>query len=886
MTTPSQPVAISPRNPRSRGDIPSGAGTPAQPTQLGQLLDANTNTNTNTPLSSTPVDLRALRAQYTAVVGTPNIPPRSTPIGTSSTPAQGSSPTPQLFDPSSSPAPRIGTGVGLGIVGGISQRRPGTPLGGSGPVSVVGSYASAGPLSSAAIIAGNLATRDSNTAIAGSSTGAGAGAGGSDTPPPGTVEDLPDEEKARVLRRYLVSKEERVAALAKPRTASNAGSELAVSGSASEAPGGLVGQLRRSLAAGGRLDNDGIGSPSAGESRRSSIAASGRQVHVKDDTEPFPIPYHAPGADVTHDIYKWQSDQRKQAARARAASYAGLAPPRAVHPSFEHIHEPGGFRRNYLYMRAGDGDSEVNGGEAVLPPRPVLNNFIEFLYLFGHFAGEDLEDLDDVRSDDEEEDLDEDELVDEHQPSSSRGLVHEQSRGLSTGLSDVLEVTPKAFDEQTPLLGGSSALTTRTERSRSKSRRRRAASVGPRGNATVTQAVLMLLKSFVGTGVLFLAKAFYNGGLLFSSLTFVFIAFISLFSFLLLVETKFIVSGSFGDIGGALYGPWMRYLILGSIVVSQLGFVSAYTIFVAQNLQAFVLGVTDCAKLYSIQYFILLQLIVFLPLVLIRDIAKLSTTALIADAFILVGLVYIFSSEAAILAQNGIAEGVQLWNKRDFPLFIGTAVFSFEGIGLVIPITDAMREPKKFPKVLTGVMVFLCVLFGGAGILGYLTFGKDVQTVVLVNLDSTNRTVQGVQFFYALAILLSMPLQLFPAVRILENGLFTRSGKGDPRVKWMKNSFRFAMVAFCTVLSWVGAADLDKFVAFIGCFACVPLCYVYPPMLHLKAAAKNTRQRVADWLMIVFGMIAFVYTTVQTVKLIMEPDNSPPVFGNCDIPRT
>lgn len=30
-----------------------------------------------------------------------------------------------------------------------------------------------------------------------------------------------------------------------------------------------------------------------------------------------------------------------------------------------------------------------------------------------------------------------------------------------------------------------------------------------------------------------------------------------------------------------------------------------------------------------------------------------------------------------------------------------------EGIGLVIPITDAMKEPRKFPKVLSGVMIFL-----------------------------------------------------------------------------------------------------------------------------------------------------------------------------------
>jgi len=44
-----------------------------------------------------------------------------------------------------------------------------------------------------------------------------------------------------------------------------------------------------------------------------------------------------------------------------------------------------------------------------------------------------------------------------------------------------------------------------------------------------------------------------------------------------------------------------------------------------------------------------------------------------------------------------------------------TAVFSFEGVGLVIPITEAMKEPERFPAVLSAVMVFVALLFGGAG---------------------------------------------------------------------------------------------------------------------------------------------------------------------------
>ncbi|PPQ68486.1 hypothetical protein CVT25_008412 [Psilocybe cyanescens] len=132
--------------------------------------------------------------------------------------------------------------------------------------------------------------------------------------------------------------------------------------------------------------------------------------------------------------------------------------------------------------------------------------------------------------------------------------------------------------------------------------------------------------------------------------------------------------------------------------------------------------------------------------------------------------------------------------------------------------------------------------------------------------------VQSVQLFYALAILLSVPLQLFPAIRIVENGLFkTRSGKADARVKWYKNVFRFGMVLVCTAISWVGAADLDKFVAFIGCFACVPLCYVYPAMLHYKACARTRREKIADIVLIVFGLAACAYTTAQTLKLMMAP---------------
>lgn len=80
---------------------------------------------------------------------------------------------------------------------------------------------------------------------------------------------------------------------------------------------------------------------------------------------------------------------------------------------------------------------------------------------------------------------------------------------------------------------------------------------------------MMLLKSFVGTGILFLGRAFYNGGIVFSSIVLVSIAMISLYSFLLLVQTRLVVPGSFGEMGGVLYGRWLELAILTSITLSQ-----------------------------------------------------------------------------------------------------------------------------------------------------------------------------------------------------------------------------------------------------------------------------------------------------------------------------
>ena len=517
------------------------------------------------------------------------------------------------------------------------------------------------------------------------------------------------------------------------------------------------------------------------------------------------------GGDVTREVYRWTEEAEAQfrglgRGQRSQSFHVPRPPPESEVLNINSIKAPGGFRRNYL-RRAADspspppryGNSRAGGDylarRSNRHPQLLTNNFIEFLSIYGHFAGEELEEDDEVLQPDEY---------------------------FSSGFWD--ESHQQDSDDDREPGEDSTLLTPGTPGKRR--RRRKERTTG--GTNSASGAMLLLLKAFVGTGVLFLPKAFLNGGMLFSNLVLLGVALLSYYCFILLVHTRLKVDASFGDIGGMLYGKVMRGIILFSIVVSQIGFASAYIVFTSENLQAFVLAVSKCRTFIDIKLMILMQLVLFLPLSLVRDISKLGATALVADVLILLGLIYLYYYDIFTLVSNhGVADIAQ-FNPKDWSLFIGTAIFTFEGIGLIIPIQETMRNPKQFPSVLAGVMILITIVFISMGALSYAAYGSSTQTVVILNLPQDNKFVNTIQFFYSFAILLSTPLQLFPAIRITENELFTRSGKYNPYIKWQKNLFRFLLVMLCALIAWGGASDLDKFVALVGSVACVPLVYVYP----------------------------------------------------------
>ncbi|KAI8060711.1 transmembrane amino acid transporter protein-domain-containing protein [Gongronella butleri] len=406
--------------------------------------------------------------------------------------------------------------------------------------------------------------------------------------------------------------------------------------------------------------------------------------------------------------------------------------------------------------------------------------------------------------------------------------------------------------------------------------------VQKRPTASVGKALFMFLKAFIGSGVLFLPSAYQQGGIILSNILMLIFACICMISFLALVQAQLKLGGSYGEMGHMLYGQVVRYAVQFFIVISQIGFVCSYFIFVSGNFLNVANVLSHCTNWIEQKNFIWFPLIILVPLSLVRHLARLSYTAIFADIFILFGLIVIIYYTSWQLHNVGIGPNLILVNSKDFGMTISTAAFSFEGIGLLIPIVDSMEKPEKFPYVVFFGLMVVTTVYITIGTLSYLAYGSDIQAAVLYDFPPGDNLTIAVQLLYSLAIMLTMPLMLFPALKIIENGIFrNRTGRGNWGVKMGKNVFRCILCLVCALIAYgVGGENLDKFVSLVGSVACLPLCFIFPGMFHYKVT-DNKKLKLLDIFLIVWGGGMMVYTLYVTINSWVHPTPATPAPSYC-----
>jgi len=178
-------------------------------------------------------------------------------------------------------------------------------------------------------------------------------------------------------------------------------------------------------------------------------------------------------------------------------------------------------------------------------------------------------------------------------------------------------------------------------------------------------------------------------------------------------------------------------------------------------------------------------------------------------------------------------------------VYFGTAMYAFEGIGVLLPLERSMADPDKLDRVVCWTMSGTCLLqvvFAGSA---YLVYGAATASIVTISLGSGGTlggmvAVELVQLAWVLEVLLTLPLQLFPAVQILEplffpHGTFRRRRSGR---KWRKNIVRCGLLLLCMLVATGGYSSVDNLIALIGALGCVPLAVVFPPLFHRALVSR------------------------------------------------
>ena len=82
-----------------------------------------------------------------------------------------------------------------------------------------------------------------------------------------------------------------------------------------------------------------------------------------------------------------------------------------------------------------------------------------------------------------------------------------------------------------------------------------------------------------------------------------------------------------------------------------------------------------------------------------------------------------------------IAKGVVAFTSitQSIP-FLGTAVYVFEGVALLIPIRESMQQPHKFDTVFHVMMGIIFAILASFGLLGYVAWGPDMHVPAVINM--------------------------------------------------------------------------------------------------------------------------------------------------------
>lgn len=208
---------------------------------------------------------------------------------------------------------------------------------------------------------------------------------------------------------------------------------------------------------------------------------------------------------------------------------------------------------------------------------------------------------------------------------------------------------------------------------------------------------------------------------------------------------------------------------------------------------------------------------------------------------------------------------MKVFNSQLFPDAIGFAVYTFEGIGVILPIMEVTENKDNYYKILCVTISLLAVFYVVWTELMVVAWGNQLTTPLITDqLPQKSVITYILKILFTFNLLFSYPLVIHPANLVVESWLFSTWPKSRKR-QLCKNVSRTLIVVLSCVVALAVYDKLDRFLSITGALTCIPIAFILPAALHYKACAETPLQRGIDLTITIVSIVMMVFCTIMAV---------------------
>lgn len=327
---------------------------------------------------------------------------------------------------------------------------------------------------------------------------------------------------------------------------------------------------------------------------------------------------------------------------------------------------------------------------------------------------------------------------------------------------------------------------------------------------------------------------------------------------------------TFESIGYILYGKWGRTIVDVSLLSSQVGFCVVYVIFLGDSLHTIIPSISK-----------LLWMFIIIPILIlecwVRELKYLAPLSFTAVTVFFCGFIIVlyYSIKQPSFGSHSLSYFPS--SLSEFATFVSIAVFSFEGIGLVLPVEYSLRDKKNFVKLFVSALVTITIIYLTVGMLGYISWGPTVSGSLMDNIVEIHGRTIPIKICNILFIIggfCSYPLQMWPVSYRIEKSLL-KNHEQNLILIWKKNGIRSLLVILSLALG-IAIPAFNLFISLIGSIFSTILAFILPSLFHISLFSWKGKQKllspifIKDVFILMFGIFSMITCTIVSIQNIAK----------------